>query len=117
MKAPLRKLAAQAVLAGVTALSVGCYPAYPPGSAYNTSASGYAPDAKGYNVPYSDSAPQQPAPPPGRYGVDPALVVAGAAAVGLLGYAIGSHHHHDYYYAPGPYRYGPGYYGPRCYPY
>lgn len=110
MKAPHYRLVAQASLAGFIALSIGCYPAYPPNSAYS---SGYPQDAKGYDVPYESApAPQQPAPP--RYGVDPAVVIAGAAAVGLLGYAIGSHYHHGYY---GGYGYGRGYYGPGCYPY
>jgi hypothetical protein len=42
--------------------------------------------------------------------VDPAVAVAGAAAAGLVGYAIadgGHHHHHGYY---GPRYYGGGYY-------
>lgn len=112
MKAPLHRLAARASLAGFIALGIGCYPAYPPGSGY---ASGYSQDAKGYEVPYESApAPQQPAPP--RYGVNPGVVIAGAAAVGLLGYAIGSHHHHHGYYGGYGY-YGPGYYGPGCYPY
>lgn len=69
----------------------------------------YGNDAKGYDVGL------EPAPPgPRMVGVDPALLVAGAAAAGLIGYAIGNHHHH-YYDGPGYYRpvpYG-GYYGPR----
>jgi hypothetical protein len=43
--------------------------------------------------------------------VDPAVAVAGAAAAGLVGYAIadgGHHHHHHGYY--GPRYYGGGYY-------
>jgi hypothetical protein len=118
MKAPLQKLGAGAVLASLLALSIGCYPAYPSGSAY---APGYSQDAKGYDVPYGEPAPVPQEPAPARYGVDPGVVIAGAAAVGLLGYALGSHHHHGYYggyYAPVPYGYGPGYgYGPHCYPY
>ncbi len=42
--------------------------------------------------------------------VDPAVAVAGAAAAGLVGYAIAdshNHHHHGYY---GPNYYGGGYY-------
>jgi hypothetical protein len=113
MKVPLQKLVAGTGLASFLALSIGCYPAYPPGTAY---APAYSQDSKGYQVPYGEPAPQQA--PPARYGVDPGVVIAGAAAVGLLGYAIGSHHHHGYYggygYYPGPY-YGHGYYGPRCY--
>jgi hypothetical protein len=115
MKAPLRKLVAWVGLAGFIASSIGCYPAYPSGSAY---APGYSQDAKGYDVPYGEPAPVPQEAAPARYGVDPGVVIAGAAAVGLLGYALGSHHHGYYggYYAPVPYHYGPGYYGPPCYP-
>ncbi len=41
--------------------------------------------------------------------VDPAVAVAGAAAAGLVGYAIadgGHHHHHHGYYGPRYYRGG-----------
>ena len=46
--------------------------------------------------------------------VDPAAAVAGAAAAGILGYAIANnnnddHHHHGYYHG-GYYRGGGGYY-------
>ena len=88
---------------------VSCYPVYPPqyASAYNT-------DSKGYNV-----VPEAP-PQPQRYGVDPALAVAGVAAAGLLGYAIGNHggcgpgyyYGPPVYYRPAPY-YRRGFYGPR----
>lgn len=119
MKAPLPKLGARAGLALGMALSIGCYPTYPPGTAY---ASAYSSDAKGYEVPYGEPAhvPQPVA--PAHYGVDPGVVIAGAAAVGLLGYAIGNHHHHGYYGGYGYYPhyghgyYGGGYYGPHCYP-
>ena len=40
-------------------------------------------------------------------GVDTGLLIAGAAAAGLLGYALGHHHN---YYGPAPY-WGPTYYG------
>ena len=84
--------------------SVGCYPAYYGGSAYNQ-------DAKGYSVPQQPYYPQQPS---GYVGVDPALAVAGVAAAGLLGYAIGNNHgHHGHGYYGGGY-YGHGYYAP-CY--
>ena len=69
-------------------------------------------DSKGYSVP-QQPIPQQPVPlgqPPPRYGVDPALVVAGVAAAGILGYAIGNNHG----YCHGPY-YGRGYYRPVYY--
>lgn len=36
--------------------------------------------------------------------VDPGVAVAGAAAAGLAGYAIGSNHHDHYYYGGGYYR-------------
>ena len=119
MNAPLAKFVARAGLAVLIGLSIGCYSTYPPGSAY---APAYSQDAKGYEVPYGEHAPVPQEPAPARYGVDPGVVIAGAAAVGLLGYAIGSHHNHGYYggygyYAPGPYHYGHGYgYGPHCYP-
>jgi hypothetical protein len=117
MKAPLPKLGARAGLALGMALSIGCYPTYPPGTA--AYAPGYSQGAKGYEVPYGEPAPVPQAPAPAHYGVDPGVVIAGAAAVGLLGYAIGSHHHHGYYGGYGhyaPYHYGHGYYGPHCYP-
>lgn len=40
--------------------------------------------------------------------VDPAVAVAGAAAAGLVGYAIadGGHHHHHGYYGGGYYHRG-----------
>ncbi|MEO5712486.1 MAG: hypothetical protein ABIT37_03280 [Luteolibacter sp.] len=95
---------------------MGCYPVYPPGG-YN---SAYNQDSKDSMA--QEPTPQGPAPqgPPVRYGVDPGLVIAGVAAAGLLGYAIGDHHnyHNNYcgpgYYRPGPY-YGRGYYAPRYY--
>ena len=44
--------------------------------------------------------------------VDPGLAVAGAAAAGILGYAIAdSHHHHHGYYGGGPYYRPRPYYG------
>lgn len=108
MKAPLSRLAAGTGVAACLAASVGCYPAYPPGNPY---ASGYSQGAKGYEVPYGPAPAQQQ---PAHYGVDPGVVIAGAAALGLIGYAIGSHHDHDYYggyYAPVPYHYGHGHHG------
>lgn len=99
------------LLAACVASGVGCYPVYPPGG-YN---SAYPQDSK-------DSLPQEPAPPrqPVRYGVDPALAIAGVAAAGILGYAIANNHgYHNHYYGPGYYRpapyYGRGYYRPRYY--
>lgn len=113
MKTYFTRSTAVILLAACIASGVGCYPAYPPGSGY----SAYNQDSKGYTV------PQVPAPPPPpRYvGVDPGLVVAGAAAAGLLGYAIGSNHGYHPHYYPGPgYYYRPvpyrrAYYGPRYY--
>lgn len=46
--------------------------------------------------------------------VDPVVAVAGAAAAGLVGYAIadgGGHHHHHGYYGGPRYYGGGGYYG------
>lgn len=47
------------------------------------------------------------------HSVDPGLAVAGVAAAGLVGYAIGQNNenHHSHYYGGG--YYGGGYYGPR----
>ena len=99
------------LLIGCIASSVGCYPVYPPPNGY-----GYNQDSKGYSV------PREPVPqgPPVRYGVDPGLAIAGVAAAGLLGYAIGNNHgyHDHYYHGPAYYRpapYGGGYCGPRYY--
>lgn len=93
------------------ASSVGCFPVYPPGN----QDSAYVNDSKGYSVP-QDTYPQQAQPV--RYAVDPGVAIAGVAAVGLLGYAIGNNHgHHPHYYGHGYYRpyYRGGYYGPRYY--
>jgi len=106
---PGLRVAGAALLVTLSASSVGCYsaaypPSYQPASSYT--------DAKGYEVP----GPQQPAPAPNGYGyrsgVDPGWAIAGAAAAGLLGYAIGHNHHSygpGYYYGPVPYGYGYGY--------
>ncbi|RYD25634.1 MAG: hypothetical protein EOP87_24085 [Verrucomicrobiaceae bacterium] len=105
MKNGFLKAGAMSLSAALTLSAVGCFPVYPPGDrgyAYNQ-------DAKGYDVQQESPPPRGPA----MVGVDPALLVAGAAAAGLLGYAIGNnHHHHHGYYGPGPYG---GYYGPRYY--
>jgi hypothetical protein len=107
MKRHSPRLIAATALAACVA-SLGCYPAYNNGTAYNQ-------DAQDYSV------PQQPYPQqsPGYVGVDPVLAVAGVAAAGLLGYAIANNRgYHHSYYGPGYYRpayYGRGYYGPRCY--
>lgn len=97
------------ILAACIGTSVGCYPAYPPPGPDTV----YQPDSKGYEI------PQDPVPQPGpRYaGVDPGLAIAGVAAAGLLGYALGNNHgyHHHSYYGPRFYRPVPYYYGPRFY--
>ena len=100
-----------AMSAACIALSVGCYPAYRP----TNYTAAYNQDSKGGYVPQAP-VPQGQPPPPRYAGVDPGLVVAGVAAAGLLGYAIGNNHHS--YYGPGYYRpvyYGRGYYAPPCY--
>jgi len=115
MKIHSPRLIATTLLAACLVSSVGCYPYtsdyYGPGAPHGRVAYNQNQDAKGYNV-----APE-PAPPPQqpRYaGVDPALVVAGVAAAGLVGYAIGNHHGYHGYYGPAYYRPVPyGYYGPR----
>ncbi|WP_052574013.1 hypothetical protein [Haloferula sp. BvORR071] len=112
---PGLRVAGAAVLVALCASSIGCYSAAYPRS--YQSAPAYT-DAKGYQVP----GPEQPAPPQAppygygyRSGVDPGLAIAGVAAAGLLGYALGHNHHSyygpGYYYGPVPYRYGYGYRG------
>ena len=98
------------LIAASIASMISCYPVYS-----QRYASSYNGDAKGYAV----EAEPAPAPQPQRYGVDPGLVVAGVAAAGLLGYAIG--HNNGCYYGPPPvyYRpvpYGRAYYAPRYHP-
>jgi hypothetical protein len=108
MRKHLPKLASAFVLVACCVSSVSCYyPAY--GRGYENSA--YNQDSKGGEV-----APQEPMPQarPRYVGVDPALAVAGVAAAGLLGYAIGhnrGHGHYDHGY------YGPAYYRPVAYGY
>jgi len=96
--AMIRNLRGVIALLIVCILSVvGCYPVYPPQGVDFASGT----DSKGYSVP-AEPVPQGP-----RYvGVDPGLVIAGVAAAGLLGYALGNHHGSCY---------GPVYYGPHCY--
>ncbi len=110
MKVNFPRWIAAALSAACIASSAGCYPAYAPLND-RSDASAYGQDSKGYTV------PQEPAPPqaPQYAGVDPGVVVAGAATVGLLGYAVGNHH--GYYYRPayGPRYIGRPFYGPRFY--
>lgn len=70
--------------------------------------------ANAYRMPVGDSAPLDsypeasiPPPAPAYPGVDPALVIAGVAAAGLIGYAIADQGH---CHAPPPYC-GPVVYG------
>lgn len=90
--------------------SVSCY--YPVRGRENASYNAYSQDSKG-----GYAAPREPMPQPGpRYvGVDPALAVAGVAAAGLLGYAIGNNRGHHHHHGPAYYRpVGYGYYGGYC---
>lgn len=114
---PLRSVAA-ALLATCLASSVGCYPYTSDyyGPTAPNSAVAYNGDAKDSSMPLESA----PAPQPRYAGVDPGLVVAGVAAAGLVGYALGNNHgYHGVYYGPAycrpvPYGcYGPRYYGPR----
>jgi len=106
MKKYLPKLVPALLVVACGVSSVSCYyPVY--GRSYGNSA--YNQDSKG-----GYAEPQAPAPQPGpRYvGVDPGLAVAGVAAAGLLGYAIGNNRGHHHHYGPGYYRpVGYGYYG------
>ncbi|MES2922428.1 MAG: hypothetical protein V4819_12825 [Verrucomicrobiota bacterium] len=116
MKIQAPRLIATALAAAFLVSSVGCYPYTSDyyGPAAPNGATAYNGDAKGgYEAPEPAPPPQQP-----RYaGVNPGVVVAGVAAAGLLGYAIGSNHgYYPGYYGPAYYRPVPyGYYGPRYY--
>ncbi|GAA5131915.1 hypothetical protein JIN84_07385 [Luteolibacter yonseiensis] len=105
MKKHLPKLTSTLLSAACAVSSVSCY--YPARGRGEPVAS-YSQDSKGGYA-------QEPMPrsAPGYVGVDPALAVAGVAAAGLLGYAIGNNHsHHSHYYGPRYYRpVGYGYYG------
>ena len=87
--------------------AIGCYPAYQNGQ--QDGQFGYQ-DAKGYDV---GTTPVPPAGQPPRYGVDPGLAIAGVAAAGVLGYALGNNRgHRGGYYGPRhyrPYSYGRAY--------
>jgi hypothetical protein len=108
MKTQSMRLATAGLLAACIASGVGCYPVYPPQNYY----SGNNQDSKGsYDT--QESAPQRQ---PVRYAVDPGVVIAGVAAAGLLGYAIGNNHgYHDHYYYGGPAYYRPVPYGGQYY--
>lgn len=117
MKTHSPRLITAALVAACLVSSVGCYPYtsdyYGPGAPHGAVASQQNQDAKGYSVAPEPAPPAQSRP----VGVDPGLVVAGVAAAGLLGYAIGNNHgYHPGYYGPAYYRPVPyGYYGPRYY--
>ena len=113
MKMHFTRLTAVLATACIASL-ISCYPAYPQAN-YN---SAYTQDSKGGYAP-QQPVPQQPVPQPQAphyVGVDPGLVVAGVAAAGILGYAIGHNngYYHGPYYGRGYYR--PVYYGRGCYP-
>src|SRR5687768_139173 len=100
---PLKWTAAGLMAACIA--TVGCYPAYPPSggdSAYNYDSKGgeVVSPAEGYA-----EAPETPPQAYPRYaGVDPGLAIAGVAAAGVLGYALGNHGHYHPYYGPRYYR-------------
>ncbi len=108
MKTIFPRLAAATLAAACIVSSVGCY-AYPP--AYHGAATQQ--DAKGAYVPQEPVPARQPV----YVGVDPGWAIAGVAAAGILGYALGGHHGYHHYYGPGYYGhasygrgYGAGYY-------
>lgn len=105
MKMRACRLTAASLTVSCIATSVGCYYPTPYPSQYQ--AASYYGDSKDAMTYGPADAPPPPSAP--RYVVDPALVVAGVAAAGLIGYAIGNNHHHSRYYGPG---YGPRYSGP-----
>ncbi len=125
MKTPARRWIAATLAAACIVSSVGCY--YPAG-APNYQSSNYNADSKGYDVSSEPVQPPQPPQQAQRYGVDPALAVAGVAAAGVIGYALGNHSNYPRYYGPayypgpvyypvprGPVYYGRGGYGRRYY--
>ncbi len=124
MKPYLSKLSAATLLAACAATSVGCYPAYPP--PYQSAAPPEYQEFTGGSDPI-EPLPQEPmGPPPAPYGanpgVNPGVAIAGAAAAGLLGYALGSNRgYYSYpyfgrgFYAPVPFGYRRGFYAPGCY--
>jgi hypothetical protein len=106
MKKHFSKLTTALLLAACAVSSVSCY--YP--------ARGRGEAVTSYSSKGGYEGPQEPTyrPAPRNIGVDPGLAIAGVAAAGLLGYAIGNNHgHHHHYYSSGyyhrPVRYG--YYG------
>lgn len=105
MKTSFRRLAVTALSGAFILSSTSCYTYYQP-PVYTRAQVG---DSKGGYTP-EESAP---APAPGyyapRYVVDPAAVaIAGMAAAGILGYAIGHNHSHGCYYGGPPAYYGGG---------
>ncbi len=114
MKMRAHRLIAALLSATCIATSVGCYyPSNYPSQNQAGSYNGGSKDGMAYES--TDAPPPQPT---GRYVVDPAVAIAGVAAAGLIGYAIGNNNNYPRYYGPayggGYYRpaYGPGYYGP-----
>ena len=104
MKKRSHRMIAALLTATCVSTSVGCYYATPYPSQYQAASyNGETKDGMAYE---NTDAP--PPPPTGRYVVDPAVAIAGVAAAGLLGYAIGNNHNHSYYGGG----YYPRYYGP-----
>lgn len=107
-----RRLIAASLVATCIASSVGCY--YPSAYPSQYQATSYGGDSKG-GIDYGPTDAPPPPPATGRYVVDPAVAIAGVAAAGLLGYAIGNNNNNRYYgpvYGGAYYRPGPRYYGP-----
>lgn len=108
MKKHAHRLIAASLVATCIATSVGCY--YPSSYGAQNQGAAYSGESKDGMAYESNVAPP---PQQGRYVVDPALAVAGVAAAGLIGYAIGNHNHSHYYGPAYPRYYGPAY--PRYY--
>ncbi len=113
MKKRAHRLIVAFLSASCIATSVGCYyPSSYPSQYQAGSYNGESKDGMAYGP--AEGPVQQAAP---RYVVDPAVAVAGVAAAGLIGYAIGNNRSYPRYYGPayggGYYRpaYGGGYYG------
>lgn len=107
MKTCTHRLIAASLVVTCIATSVGCY--YPSSYPSQYQAASYNGESKD-GMAYENTGAPPPPQSTGRYVVDPAIAIAGVAAAGLLGYAIGNNHNHGHYYGPG--YYGPRYYGP-----
>jgi hypothetical protein len=104
MKTKLRRVLVAGLCGAFVASSTSCYTYYQP-PAYTQVPVG---DSKGEYTPEESAPPPAPGYYAPRFVVDPGLVVAGIAAAGMLGYALGNNHSGGCHYGPPSY-YGGGY--------